>query len=118
MDKTFTLQSARASDIWAEPAKRQGATFKERDISARFDFGSAPERPHQVYERAGSPLDRTGRGSPQAFLFFKRDTPALGRWKAYFYRRPKDNEVKRLRSRRTIGKNLFSSIATGQSVGA
>jgi hypothetical protein len=38
------------------------------------DFESAPERPHQVFEkgrqqRAGSPLYRTGRGSPQASLF-------------------------------------------------
>jgi hypothetical protein len=41
-------------------------------------------------------------------LFSKRDTLSLGRWKAYFYRRPKDNEVKRLRSRLTISDNLFS----------
>jgi hypothetical protein len=40
--------------------------------------------------------------------FSKRDTPALGRWKAYFYRRPKDNEAKRLRIRRTMSMNLFS----------
>jgi hypothetical protein len=40
--------------------------------------------------------------------FSKSDTLALGRWKAYFYRRPKDNEAKRLRSRRTISRNVFS----------
>jgi hypothetical protein len=40
--------------------------------------------------------------------FSKLDTPALGRWKAYFYRRPKYYEVKRLRSRRTLSMNLFS----------
>jgi hypothetical protein len=28
------------------------------------------------------------------FSFSKRDTPALGRWKAYFYRQPKYNKVK------------------------
>jgi hypothetical protein len=39
--------------------------------------------------------------------FSKRDTPALGRWKAYFYRRPKDNEAIRLRSRRTLSINLL-----------
>jgi hypothetical protein len=58
--------------------------------------------------RAGRPLHRTALVPLKPLSFSKRDAPALCRWKAYFYRRPKDNEVKRLRSRRTISMNLFS----------
>jgi hypothetical protein len=50
MDETFTLQITRASDIWAGPATRQGAPFEVRDFQGDSEFGSAPKRPHQVYE--------------------------------------------------------------------
>jgi hypothetical protein len=59
--------------------------------------------------RAGSPLHRTGRGSPQASLFFQERYPSPRPVECiYFYRRPKDNKVKRLRSRLTINMNFFS----------
>jgi hypothetical protein len=58
--------------------------------------------------RAGSPLHRTGRCSPQAFLFFKERYLGPRPVEGIFYRRQKDNEVKRLRSRRAISMNLFS----------
>jgi hypothetical protein len=40
--------------------------------------------------------------------FSKRDTLSLGRWKANFCKRPKDYEIQRLQSRRSISLNLFS----------
>jgi hypothetical protein len=42
---------------------------------------------------AGSLLHRTGVVPLKPLSFSQIDTPGLGRWKAYFYRRPKDNEV-------------------------
>jgi hypothetical protein len=58
--------------------------------------------------RAGSRSTESALVPLKPFSLSKRDTPALGRWKAYFYRRPKDNEVKRLRSRRTMSMDIFS----------
>jgi hypothetical protein len=58
------------------------------------DFGSAPERPHQVSKNtAGSPLHRTGRGFPQASLFLKDRYPSPGLLEGIFLK-----AAKRLRS--------------------
>jgi hypothetical protein len=63
-----------------------------------------------MFERSLSPLrPQNSAGSaepalvPVMLFSFSNDIPStLGWWKVYFYKRPKDNEVKRSRGRKAV----------------